>query len=444
MHDQIDKFKKYTVENTLHHVLIKILSDYSVPLLEACCYYGSVNIFFFLISNLDFQINQKCFQYSFIGGNTDIINECMKNYNIDRNCLNDIVSCHNNQFLEYIFDDEIFQPQNFNITNIIMSQNLKAVYLLFKKDKNSIYPLCTAFSPTIDILNNEDIDLSKAYSDYSPMNYSAMYNTYEIAEFILSHGMKIKGTSYLFTAAQNNSIETAKVLISHGIDINGRDNIDRTALHIAAENNSKETAEFLIANGIDINARNSVSQTALHNATCSNSIEIAEILIKHGIDKNVRDSDSKTALYYAVINNYKEIARVLISPEIEFNYKYKNEETILHIALNHNYNEIAKMLITNGADVNIKNKNNESLLHIATDHNNKEIVELLISHGSNINAKDFWGKTALHNAIIKNYKDIAEILIAHGAQINEKDKWGKKLLFIKQRIIIVDKQLKFL
>ncbi|EAX87695.1 hypothetical protein TVAG_367070 [Trichomonas vaginalis G3] len=111
MHDQIDKFREYSVEKTLNDVLIKIHTNSSVSLIEACCYYGSVNIFYFLISNTKSKITKDCLHYSIIGGNTDIINECLKNNKIAEYYLNEIVSCHNNKLLEYIFNDKIFQPK---------------------------------------------------------------------------------------------------------------------------------------------------------------------------------------------------------------------------------------------------------------------------------------------------------------------------------------------
>ncbi|EAY23341.1 hypothetical protein TVAG_186490 [Trichomonas vaginalis G3] len=48
-------------------------------LLELCCYHGAVNCFKLLISKFNSIITPKCLFYSFLGGNPDIINNCLKN-----------------------------------------------------------------------------------------------------------------------------------------------------------------------------------------------------------------------------------------------------------------------------------------------------------------------------------------------------------------------------
>ncbi|EAX97555.1 hypothetical protein TVAG_006860 [Trichomonas vaginalis G3] len=155
MNDQIEKFREFVTERSLDDILIRTSGIIGLELIEACCYYGSVNIFNFLISNLNQEITNECLEYSFAGGNTDIINECLKYNKIDSGCFRYIVGSHNNKFLEFIFERDLFEEEFLDINVIIESQNLKAVFLLYKKDKRLIMPWRAAFPQTFDIIKNE-------------------------------------------------------------------------------------------------------------------------------------------------------------------------------------------------------------------------------------------------------------------------------------------------
>ena len=98
MHDQIEKFKEYISQKRIDNdcVFLEIpdlvkyekIKNYEyrpfvkLSLIEACAYFGSVNIFFFLISNQGCKRTNNCLRYSIIGRNADIINECLKNFAI--------------------------------------------------------------------------------------------------------------------------------------------------------------------------------------------------------------------------------------------------------------------------------------------------------------------------------------------------------------------------
>ncbi|EAY04543.1 hypothetical protein TVAG_244440 [Trichomonas vaginalis G3] len=103
MHDQIDKFKEYTVQHSISddEDFLKVPNfdidafvqgiNVKLTLIEACAYFGSVNIFYFLISNDISKITENCLNYAVIGGNQDIINKCLKENKMDINCLRSII-----------------------------------------------------------------------------------------------------------------------------------------------------------------------------------------------------------------------------------------------------------------------------------------------------------------------------------------------------------------
>ena len=265
MHYQIDGIKEYLSNNSLKGSYIEIPFGNLSPL-EACCYFGSVNIFFFFISTSKYKIDRRCLRYSVIGGNTDIINECMKNNQIDEDCFNDILSSHNNKLLEYILENGLFNldiepdsnynecsvtghsddevKRNFDFYKIIESQNLKAAFLLYKKDDISIFPWCAAFPQLLDIIKNE-------YMNHPSMVLNA------------SDGYRRRILHY---AADYACLETLKFLISQCVYIDIADAGNTTALHYALKKDRKEIVEYLISQYADTSAKDEYGRTALHIA----------------------------------------------------------------------------------------------------------------------------------------------------------------------------------
>ncbi|EAX93815.1 hypothetical protein TVAG_054200 [Trichomonas vaginalis G3] len=244
MHDQIDKFKEYISQaepKNDNFLKIPDLNEYghfNLSLIEACAYFGSVNIFFFLISNQKYAPSTKCLQYSLIGRNTDIINECLKDNKMDKDCLRDIVCSHNNEMLEFVLERNIFTYKDFDGRNslstaiyedIIKYQNLKAVFLLFKREKNFMVPWCAAFPQTIDILKNEKLPDKIDFKKRNILQYACMSQNSDIFKFLFNSTDKIDVNYHdiykmtaLHYAAMYNNIDALRILISHGADINAK------------------------------------------------------------------------------------------------------------------------------------------------------------------------------------------------------------------------------
>ena len=102
MHDQIDKFKEYISQKSIDRLCFKlpIFSGTSFSPIEECCLFGCVNIFYFLISNFKTEISENCLKYAFAGNNTDIINECLKNHQVNDECIDFIIYSHKNASLQ--------------------------------------------------------------------------------------------------------------------------------------------------------------------------------------------------------------------------------------------------------------------------------------------------------------------------------------------------------
>ncbi|EAX81917.1 ankyrin repeat protein, putative [Trichomonas vaginalis G3] len=289
-------------------------------LLELCCYHGAFDCFKFLRTKFSSEISETCLQLSFLGGNKEIMSECLKYQKPDENCMIYAIISHNIDFVTFLMNEYKIE---IDLEYSAVFNNLESFLVYFDQTNN--INKCFVYSPILNISSILEYFLShganineKDESEKTTLYIAAMYNNKETAEVLISHGANINekdegGKTALHIAAFVNSKETAEILISHGANINEKDEDGKTALHIAAFVNSKETAEILISHGANINEKDEGGKTALHIAAFVNSKETAEILISHGANINEKDEDGKTALHIAAFVNNKEIAKNLIS-----------------------------------------------------------------------------------------------------------------------------------
>ncbi|EAY14687.1 hypothetical protein TVAG_461040 [Trichomonas vaginalis G3] len=242
--------------------LYPFLGGYGISLLELCCYHGSVDCFKFLRTKFQSEITPTCLRYSFLGGNPEIMNECLKVQKPDALCMKYAIISHNIDFVTFLMNEH----------------NIKIDLKLCSKYNN-----LQSFLIYLDQTN----DINTCFV------YSLNFHLSSLLEYFISNGADINAKDIneftpLHCAARNNSKETAEILISNGADINAKTKDEFTPLHCAARNNSKETAEIIISNGADINAKTKDEFTPLHSAAMNNSKETTEILILNGADINAK------------------------------------------------------------------------------------------------------------------------------------------------------------
>ncbi|EAY23040.1 hypothetical protein TVAG_182760 [Trichomonas vaginalis G3] len=363
-------------------------------MLELCCYHGAVDCFKILRTKFYSEITQKCLQFSFLGGNPEIMSECLKYQKPDRECMKYAIISHKIDF----------------VTFLMYEYNIEIDLLFCGIHKN-----LDAFLVYFDQTN----DVNKCFV------YSPMFSIPSLCEYFFSLGANINARNQsektsLHIAASYNNTEIIEFLLSHGANIDAFNYDGKTALQIAAFRANKESIELLISHGANINSKSGYGGTALLDAAFYDCKEIIELLLSHGANINEKDHDDQTALHIATKYNCKETIEVLLSYGANVNEEDMWVTTALHLSIINENKEIAELLLTHGADVNAKDQDGETALHKATYKNNKEIVELLLSHGANINEKDFDKETALDIASKHKYKEVAEVLLSHGANFNEK------------------------
>ena len=212
--DEFDKDQKH---------VSKLYPETHYTLLELCCYHGAVDCFKLLRTKFSSEITEKCLELSFLGGNAEIMSECLKYQTPNKKCMECAIISHNIDFVSFLMNE-------YNIE--------------IKLDYCVEYNNLESFLVYVDQTN----DINKCFV------YSAMLNIPSLCEYFISLGANINekqefGYTTLHLAAEHNFKEVAELLISHGANINEEDEFGKTPLRIAAHNNSKEVVEVLLSNG---------------------------------------------------------------------------------------------------------------------------------------------------------------------------------------------------
>ncbi|EAY15284.1 hypothetical protein TVAG_394270 [Trichomonas vaginalis G3] len=230
-----------------------------LSLLELCCYYGAVDCFKLLRTKFNSEITSQCLEFSFLGGNPEIMNECLKYQKPNLECMMYAIISHNIDFVTFLMNEYNFELSIFR--NIFGEYNNLESFLVYFDQTN---------------------DIDECFL------YSTEFNISSLCEYFLSLGANVNEKEYsygktaLHFAASENSNEAAEILISHGANINEKDKDGETALHYAAQNNSEETAKVLISHGANINEENYNDDSVLRKAELFNCKETIELLISHG------------------------------------------------------------------------------------------------------------------------------------------------------------------
>ncbi|EAY20005.1 hypothetical protein TVAG_402610 [Trichomonas vaginalis G3] len=224
-------------------------------LLELCCYHGAVNCFKLLRSKFNSEITKKCLWNSFLGGNQEIMSECLKIQSPDYECMRYAIISHNVDFITFL-----------------MNEYEIAIDLYHCGYYNNLQAFLIYLDQTLDM--------------HKCLVYSPLFNIPSLVEYLIAHDAEINtkdkyGFAALHYATIKNSKEIINILIDHHANINAKDINGGTALHIATRNNNKDIAELLISNGIDINAKTNNGKTALKIAIENNYKEIEDLLISH-------------------------------------------------------------------------------------------------------------------------------------------------------------------
>ncbi|EAX90822.1 hypothetical protein TVAG_455500 [Trichomonas vaginalis G3] len=160
MNNELERFisfterKGFNKNQTLRSELYPIYKDFS--LLELCCYYGAVDCFKFLRTKFNSQTTPNCIYLSFLGGNPEIMSECLKLAQIpdlisygklwlSQSMMHAIIS-HNIDFVTFLMNEHNIE---INLYWCGSYKNLESFLVYF--DQTNDINACFVFSTMFDI-----------------------------------------------------------------------------------------------------------------------------------------------------------------------------------------------------------------------------------------------------------------------------------------------------
>ncbi|EAY03067.1 hypothetical protein TVAG_171650 [Trichomonas vaginalis G3] len=108
--NDLERFITFTQRDGFdkEHQLISSLYPLSFAgctLLELCCYHGAVDCFKFLRTEFNSGITLTCLHFSFLGGNPDIMSECLKYQTPNFKCMEYAIISHNIDFVTFLMNE---------------------------------------------------------------------------------------------------------------------------------------------------------------------------------------------------------------------------------------------------------------------------------------------------------------------------------------------------
>ncbi|EAY02297.1 hypothetical protein TVAG_275710 [Trichomonas vaginalis G3] len=126
--ERSNHYKDQRLNNILYP---ETYSGYS--LLELCCYHGAVDCFKLLRTNFNSEITQKCLQLSFLGGNQEIMSECLKYQQPNKYCMEYAIISHNIDFVTFLMNEHNFE---IDLYSCGIHKNLESFLVYFDQTKD--------------------------------------------------------------------------------------------------------------------------------------------------------------------------------------------------------------------------------------------------------------------------------------------------------------------
>ena len=353
--DSIDDFLKYQEQKRIS--LIKpsifethsILKDKSLTPIEYSVFFGSYQIFSYLISQ-KVEVTSSIWKYAIHSQNLKIIqileqNDIFPETNSCEELLKESIKCHHNDIAEYIMQKYMPKESKNDNSNLFSFAIKYHNYHYLPSDFSNdflFYKLCKYDHITLVSLVMNEVNVNKVYS--IKKNIEKLKKVIE------------KEKTPLYVATERGNSEIVNLLLSQeNIDINKKlttkctyfykDEIyERSALHIAIEKRNFQTAKILLnSNKIDVNAKTNYK------------------IKKSGYN----ETQEKSPLYLSVENEAEEVVQSLLlhenieinakflSNEIGTSTKYYLEKSPLFLAIEKGLENIASILLMNPkTDVN--------------------------------------------------------------------------------------------
>lgn len=304
------------------------------------------------------------------------------------------------------------------------------------------------------------------------LQWAANHGQFELAEFLLEHGMPAQpreiadtdlmplslaaanghggvfqlllatdevslnhyspdSTPVLLRVAQGGHDKLVKLLIETGeVDVKLRDDWDMTALLYACENGHEAVVERLLATGkISLNSLENQGEMALYFAAKNGHLSIVKLLCMTGeinVDCKINWATADPGLVAYNSPAARSSRTRPRRPWIQRRFHQSSEiRTPLSYAAEKGHTAVVKYLLgSHDVDVNFRRGGGQTPLSFAAEYGHHSVCKLLIESGqADINARDVIERTALMEAARRGHHPIVKQLLETGKimDLNEED-----------------------
>ncbi|EAX94852.1 hypothetical protein TVAG_049210 [Trichomonas vaginalis G3] len=110
MYNDKERFISFTErdgfdKNQMLYSVLYPCVTHKYSLLELCCYYGAVDCFKLLRTKFGSEITEIYLNFSFLGGNPEIMSECLKYQTPNNDCMKYAIISHNIDFVTFLMNE---------------------------------------------------------------------------------------------------------------------------------------------------------------------------------------------------------------------------------------------------------------------------------------------------------------------------------------------------
>ena len=240
---------------------------------------------------------------------------------------------------------------------------------------------------------------------------SSEYCKLSLLELLLGRGAEVnardndQATPYLLACIRlKPNWQTAPKLLQNGADVSAVNIHGQNAWHLISQNltyDYRETlrarmGELLLDYEVGMHGRDEDERTPLHLACYHGQFYVADMLLEEGAQVDAVDVRGHTPLHQVLLGNHHYQSFSMSKWDLE-----NHPRRVLRLA---------QRLLENGADINAQNKDQETPLHLASCLRLHEMARLLLKHGANVNAKNSQGKSPLQVATRRKGKAMRRLL----------------------------------
>jgi len=192
----------------------------------------------------------------------------------------------------------------------------------------------------------------------------------------------------------------------------------KSAVYLAVEKGHDKIVTLLLANPDAALGKDNKNRTPLHLAAAKGLDSLVALLLAHEPSvADVRDCDGETALHRAVKAGHTNIvAQLLAHSPATVQTVNNKQESVLHFAAERGSVEIVELLLAANAAMDAVDQDKSSVVHRAVASGCTELVELLLARKALV-TDDCDNEPLIFRPVIDSHSEIVAMLLAHSPHL---------------------------